>query len=80
MGSAFERIGHERTLDKMSEVPLILIAVGYVAMSGALFWSFASPKEASGQPVERIVLPAEAISPCPHSGELASCDVGDSDS
>jgi hypothetical protein len=79
MSSAFERIGHGQTLDKMSQVPLILIVVGYLAISGALFWSYASPQKPSVQPVERTVLPAEGISPCPHSGELASCDVGESD-
>jgi len=79
MSSAFERLGHGQRLDKVSQVPLILIAVGYVVMSGALFWSFASPQDPSLPPVERTVLPAEGISPCPHSGELASCDVGEPD-
>ena len=76
MSSAFERLGHGQRLDKVSQVPLILIVVGYVAMSGALFWSFDSPKDPSVPPVEQTLPPAEGV-PCLHGGELASCDVSE---
>jgi hypothetical protein len=61
-------------LEKLSQVPLILIVVGYVAMSGALVWSFVSPKEPSVAPVEQAVDQMEDVSPCPPSAELiAEC-------
>ncbi len=74
MSSVFERLGHGEKLEKLWQVPLILIAVGYVVMSGTLIWSFVSPKDPSVAPVEQAVDRMEDVSPCPPSAELiAEC-------